>query len=135
MKAVNYLDWSDKYFRANTFDSIKIRVISEKIVFYSQPFKPELITELFEGWEEHFKQSDWSFMYFYYINNPYKYWQLGIKNSNEYYLYYFKYVNGNSVITKNYDFYKPTTLDDFIRDCQRAGIELTFNKKTVAKYF
>jgi len=46
MKVLNFLEWcKDKgsidYYGGGIFDIID---------FYSQPFKPEMITELFEGW-------------------------------------------------------------------------------------
>ncbi len=75
----------------------------------NQPFTPELITKYFKGWEE--------------LSNGY---------------YVAKYELKNYDVTLNrrdksccyekgldtYWFKFPRTLDDFITDCQRAGIEL-----------
>ena len=80
--------------------------------FYSQPFKPELITELFEGWET----KDFSLY----------------KNDNSH-----RDIRFNDGITYNFELndfieennYYPRTLDDFINDCQRAGIELEWRVK------
>ncbi len=86
--------------------------------FYSQPFKPELITELFEGW---------TFQYVRTIS--------GIKTSGKRYRHlgyeievtfhdgsrYYDIAQGVDDIA---DFFYPRTLDDFINDVTRAGIEL-----------
>jgi hypothetical protein len=84
--------------------------------FYSQPFKPELITELFEG--------------FIYLTN---------KLNKEHII-----IEGRGADDDTVQFYPesdsytigeiqfqvlPRTLDDFINDCQRAGIELTWRIK------
>jgi hypothetical protein len=88
--------------------------------FYSQKFKPELITELFEG----FKQD----MYF----DKSRLWQIKKK-------YRIDFSNGELEInynTMNMPLWRkkltsifPRTLDDFINDCQRAGIELKWKEK------
>ena len=70
--------------------------------FYSQPFKPELITELFDiiGHYHIFKGRGKGY---------YELW-----NDNNQHIYRFPL---------------PRTLDDFITDCQRAGIELNLEEK------
>ena len=84
--------------------------------FYAQPFKPELITELFDNWE---------------IKDGYNY--IEYKNSgailriwhnepNEIIIFKKKVLSGKSTFTIR-------TLDDFICDCQRAGIELIWRSK------
>jgi hypothetical protein len=78
--------------------------------FYSQPFKPELITELFEGWE----------------------WNGENVSSNETLIVDISWQSDYLVITfieKDIYFFFPRTLDDFITDCQRAGIELTWREQ------
>lgn len=75
-------------------------------IFYSQPFKPGLITELFEGFiptgheQDYSHTSDYDFQF----------------KTKRYMIHYGLEIT----ITNSY----PRTLDDFITDCQRAGIEL-----------
>lgn len=126
MKAINFLEWFKGYYRNadqkqyfNYFDAVK-----ERADFYSTPFKPELITELFEGWEyetntfqdkiykaisERFDDGD-NYWFINFLNNKSTYW------------------NGLSIP-------KPLTLNDFISDCQRAGIELNWKPEIERKYF
>lgn len=67
--------------------------------FYAQPFKPELITELFEGFTP-------------FVN---------------YYGYvFYNHKDGSGIQLKVNN---PRTLDDFINDCQRAGIILEWREK------
>jgi hypothetical protein len=88
-----------RYFFVNKILSIKS--------FYSQPFKPELITELFAGWE--FVTINSRKQYQNYIEKD----VLIIIAFNEY-----QYViNGVA-------YHIPRTLNDFINDASRAGIEL-----------
>ena len=79
----------------------------DSVDFYSQPFKPELITELFAGWE--FVTINIRKQYQNYIEKD----VLIIIAFNEY-----QYViNGVA-------YHIPRTLDEFITDFKRAGIEL-----------
>lgn len=81
--------------------------------FYSQQFKPELITELFEGWSKY--QDD---VYFDMINDT----KITLDQNKVSGKQWIKYEN-------NCWYHLPETLNDFIRDCQRAGIELTWKVK------
>lgn len=82
--------------------------------FYSQPFKPELITELFEGWEK----EEANVEMYYLIEDDYTWCEwTGTKYE----------VQGTLDNIKLYSL--PRTLDDFINDCQRAGIKLYFKVK------
>lgn len=78
----------------------------------SQPFKPELITELFKGWE-------------FIAKNTNKY----CKGKDSIGIYVRPFV-GKPFMQIYLDGYGqpalpiPRTLDDIINDCQRAGIEL-----------
>ena len=136
MKVVNFLEWyksTTEQSRANILNTGgSIDAIAN---FYSQPFKPEMITELLEGWKENENEREYDACsetlvgrFYEKINAPYdadiafpmldvsmdltimvncgEDWD-GLKNS----------------------FIYPKTLNDFISDCQRAGIELTFKKE------
>ena len=56
MKAINFLQWFDLHYGINgmgrTMEGVQTVTLKMQMVadFYSQPFKPEMITELFEGW-------------------------------------------------------------------------------------
>lgn len=97
-------------------DEYMLEVIKRDAEHYSQPFKPELITGLFEGWElalpHHKLWKD-------YTNNKFL---ISIRHDNNLISYYISSLN-------NWLFRPPNTLDDFITDCQRAGIELEWRKQ------
>ena len=89
--------------------------------FLSQPFKPEMIVELFEGWseEKHEETEQWASEFIIYRNKTTK-----IEYSK---CYWFYNVLFNDVL---YSYrHKPRTLDDFINDCQKIGIELEWREK------
>ena len=115
MKAVNRLDYGIELRRKLQFDLITVTKylnLEEKAdALYSQPFKPEMITELFEGVVKG-ENDDWfmnGYCFFYRFNQcEWKYW-----NNKSCHLWV------DNILT----------LNDFISDCQRAGIELTFKKE------
>ena len=89
----------------------------------NQPFKPELIPELFEGWKLTYNANS---KYIYSLEDSdiciriefdFKYLP------NCYFVYKDKYIDTFT------DFLFPKTFDEFITDCQRAGIELKWRKK------
>ena len=74
--------------------------------FYSQPFTPELIERYFEGFQ--FVGLDcWDIVEY----------RFQFKKKR-----YMIYIGSETTITNAF----PHTLDDFINDCQRAGIELVW---------
>lgn len=79
--------------------------------YYAQTFKPELITELFEGWEQKTQQG--------YSGNGGSYY-IGFDNE--------KYIIAKTNCNAEW-LNIPRTLDDFINDSQRAGIELKWRIK------
>jgi len=87
--------------------------------FYSQPFKPEMIVELFEGWQE---QEDYN-----YINkDEFGYCLIQCSDDES----RWNYIKQRKTFATEYNgLYIPRTLDDFINDCQRAGIELIWRQK------
>lgn len=127
MKVLTYLEYcKSNIFAQMDFDGwIKSHYNTQAITaidFYSQPFKPELITELFEGWvlAEYSKAE---FGYFKTVINKH----IAEIEFSEYYddgLYQICCTKTDQIIPK------PRTLDDFINDCQRAGIELQFKEVT-----
>lgn len=124
MKAINFLEWS----LVKAHDQQRCRETAE---FYSQPFKPELITELFWGWE--------------YVDSYrplYKGYRKKIGadyNGGKFYDFYTPVDTARSYIQASNGFEYSTmqckTLNDFISDCQRAGIELTWKSEIERKYF
>lgn len=78
--------------------------------FYNQEFKPELITELFEGWTD----------------NKLGFFTDKINNHIDFAVYG-GYVIDNRVTPSA--FKNPRTLDDFINDTSRAGIKLYWKSK------
>lgn len=79
--------------------------------FYSQPFKPEMITEYFEGWGKD-KQ--------YPMTNP------RFKNINGDWLA----MDSDSIRMNTIQFLIfPSTLSQFITNCIQAGIKLTWKEK------
>lgn len=86
--------------------------------FEDKPFNPEQIPGLFEGWEyvniaqSYHKQAGIGELWGYKYNNRF------IQFSSN------MYVNSDRVGV----YHPPKTLNDFITNCQQAGIELVFKK-------
>lgn len=121
----------------------------------SRPFKPEDITELFEGWEHWVNYSYWLFSP--QFPEPDSYgdtsWTAG--GGNECKLIDFETVKLNaSTLEYGQDGYDPhikysifknkdkrlydirvTTIDQFISDCTRSCIELIWKEEIVNQYF
>jgi len=137
MKALSYLELCNEYF-ANcdiNLDLSEQMIYFEKLLkhkkgvtklgnlildFYSQPFIPELITKYFEGWKYVYE----------YDEDVEKYYHKYINDNIEIWVPDNKIINGYMIFTnnkENVEFpFNPRTLDDFINDCKKAGIELHF---------
>ena len=118
MEVLSYLELWQK--DSEFIDKYNEFLERDSIDFYSQPFKPELIKELFEGWEIHFSDQFSLYdiykcmerEYFIFLNKDFS--GAGYKSNTS-----FGYCNT----------YYPRTLDDFINDCKRAGIELEWKNE------
>ena len=122
MKVLNYLQYSCSSIAVQVeFDKYLKRFYQDAREFYSQPFKPELITELFEGWEydgileENILNKDGSIIETINFRNF---------STNEYNDDISIYEEKGYILIEGTGFIIPITLDDFIRDCQRIGLEL-----------
>jgi len=110
MRAITFLEW---------VVGLHLPYLNNNIIyisdFYSQPFKPEMITELFENAKS---------LVCYNCRGTGELRKPVIKCplclGKGYYV-------GGGLECK--------TLDQWISDCQRAGIELTFKPEIVSKYF
>jgi len=123
MKVLNYLEFrrlicfaneQEEAIQAQVYEYRINQIAGTMVVldFYSQPFKPELITELFERWNKDLWDVE--------LNKPYQTYfyhnkKIVIRENK-----YIEYWNE----TYCEDMHYPRTFDDFINDCQRAGIEL-----------
>lgn len=87
--------------------------------FYSQPFRPELITELFEGFID-FEDKDNTFK----LNGI----QMNFYEPREIFVIWLSWHNQKEFII-------PSTLDRFISDCKEAEIKLTWKPEIAEKYF
>ena len=118
MKVLSYLELMNPVDKSGLYSQICRHI--EKIWqghllhFYSQPFKFELITELFDGWE----YDEWNEIFWYEPDNNDV--VASISEDNQTILYNFTYEWRNII---------PETLDDFIRDCQRINIPLFWRQK------
>lgn len=140
MKAITFLEWV-KNDIINPSQSVPYgkpapieiaQSTAEQLVkiydFYSQPFKPELITELFEGWEKYSEDN--------YGNRGRIFLGNGIDGITYDRGGYLLGKNGLAINEWEMGVYiNFATLNDFISDCQRAGIELTFKQEVINKYF
>lgn len=93
------------------------RLITLLIVFYSQSFKPEMITEYFEGWEADKRRND-------------TYWDdkgLYTLRITEFGLMISSSTNNSGLIPI------PRTLCRFIDHCYDAGLPLFLNDKALEK--
>ncbi len=141
MKAVTYLEWSNLEYAQNRYsaDTAGMMLLSKWLKkdkqvrdFYSQPFKPEMITEYFEGWifcsvpmdkdNDNYRNKAQHVRIWFYLESD---WQRTMR------VKVFP-VDKNKQV---FDFILPKTLDHFISDALRAGIELTFKPEITEKYF
>lgn len=130
MKAVTFLEYVKKCKSNHEAKEAKRGIINQALFdiyqaerFYSQPFKPELITELFEGLKLTKEK------YFIVISCNDFIIEMAVESHpiNSNYIVY-DHKGGNCI-----NFIIPKTLNDFISDCQRAGIELTFKPEIKEK--
>ena len=100
-------------FTTYMYDNYKITDLRE---FYNEPFAPELITNYFKGWK---------------VKENLEYSILFVNEKYNYSIIY--HISTDSLIIAKRDndfniikilFPKPLVLNDFIRDCERAEIEL-----------
>ena len=102
--------------------------ITQTLGFYLHPFKPEMITEYFEGWEDINNNEIYSHQ-----NSNNTYFTVVMRGAS--YDYYFKiYKNDNTELARH-EFNNIQIIDNFISDCNRAGIKLTWKPEIVEKYF
>lgn len=126
MKAINFLEWFtawDMEACEHTNYECYVNELGKVSVFYLTPFKPEMITELFEGWAEWFAE-DKDFSY----RSSECFVIQGLNDWEKISMY--DELSNASMSTN-----MPKTLNDLISDCQRAGIELTFKPEIVERYF
>jgi len=89
-------------------------------LFYSQPFKPDLITELFKGWKmDDFSEPNYALFVRKDITG---FAEVDFGEYRDDGLYQICYKKQDMIIPI------PRTLDDIINDCQRAGIELEWKQ-------
>lgn len=131
MKAITFLEWLVSQSDLNLTDLHIDGKLKTAAFFYSQPFKPELITELFEGWEliGDDKYSNGKITYSIPLNQIFTHYEE--EDDSDLWLK---------------DLVCIGTLNDFISDCDRvnkelknqninsSGIELTFKPEIVEKY-
>jgi len=112
----------------------RLNDIQNEAKFFNQPFKPEMITEYFDGWSREkpsmvdyytVKGNVRSRIILWLQNRRYTLIKELIEN-------YPAYPQG--VINK-IEFMQPETLNDFIGDCIRVGIELNWKPEIAKKYF
>ena len=127
MKVLNYLEFNIRFAKQDIFSyeyrdfllhKLKIKGFEDFMGFYCQSFKPELITELFDGWKitqtEKYPEHD---------GDDYGHTWRNEKNIQIEYDGY----HSSRLMLYGEDMIFPRTLDDFITDCQRAGIELEWS--------
>lgn len=130
MKVLSYLEMINdnddyhfeflKFMESKGFSIIGNQYYKGVAKFYSQPFKPELITELFEGWE---KSKDTDIILSYSDKDYIIFWQKSIPS-----IMNVDYKDNNKSLDIQ-EYWTPCRLNDFINDCQQAGIELEWRQK------
>jgi hypothetical protein len=116
MKVLSYIQYADLSIpqkdKLIAYVGIKFDENNRVHQFYSQKFNPELIVELFEGWEEKIINN--------FVHRTNGIYEIVFNSAGRMIL-----LNGNPNWAG--EFNSPRTLDDFITDCQRFKIELTWN--------
>ena len=138
MKAQTFLEWFAGYIEnhalTNDGDLTNTALTFHKLKdFYSQPFKPELITELFEGVKEiyldcstqkSFYCPDHTIIIWFHKNSGYNginYYDDGAEEYEDY--------------SPAHLHFLPKTLNDFIVQCNCADIELNWKPEIIKEYF
>jgi hypothetical protein len=111
MKAIQFLEWWLKQGADRTNESFEIKVAN----FLNRPFKPEMITELFEGFTKN-------------VEEGYTY---KTQDGNDFQLR----LSQTMLVIYGHFSGLPSVIDQFISDCQRAGIELDWKPEIVKEYF
>lgn len=93
--------------------------LSEYEKFISKTFNPKMITELFEGFKQGVDTRE------HLIGN----FTIFVNDDDSSYPYT---ITENEVYQASY--FQPQTLNDFINDCQRAGIELEWSESALKQY-
>lgn len=136
MKAINFLEWFKSV--GNVMSIEKMRQIH---LFYSTPFKPEMITELLEGWKENESDRDIdpvtnNIIGKYYEREKQPYFADICFPMLDVEMFVKVAANcGEDWDTVDIEFLYPETLNDFISDCNRADIELNWKPEIITKYF
>lgn len=92
-----FIDLPEGWYSTKVYKNCKL--------FYNEPFKPEMITEYFEGWEKYWEE-----------NNADNF----TNNKNLISVYKDK----SQVWFSNMHWHKPKTLNQFITNCIQAGVKL-----------
>jgi hypothetical protein len=121
----DFLEWLIQFNLTSNGDPAKfdcgayIDTISQMTWFYNQTFKPDMITEYFEGTEQTIKDG-WKWMY---------------KSENNRAIYFaVNFTESHQYTISGYGWTKPQTLNDFISDCNHVGIRLTPKPAILQKY-
>lgn len=136
-KAINFLEWYQKgeiSVEDNNSDGLAELQLKqsakrdEVASFYSQPFKPEMITELFEGWLDKVREDE-----------EYVFYKVDVNSySNPEICFPSKGIELMVVrIDNSYSYFKiPKTLDSFKTLIEeQAGINLEWKQEIINKYF
>lgn len=138
MEVLNFLQWFELHYGVNGVGTaigaiqtvtLKMQMVSD---FYLQFFVSSDIAELFEGWDKKETKLEYSLpkeKFIYYSNGGVTINLWNIDGDEQPFIDRDVW-NYNGII-----FIPPKTLNDFISDCQRAGIELTWKPEIVNKYF
>lgn len=102
MKAQSFLNWIGQLGAKKP-----LATVADVHHFYSQPFDPERIPELFEGWAYNGRHDGRGDL---------------IRYGDTVFA-----AKGGYRYNYGFTFPTPQTLNDFIRDCERAGVELNWN--------
>jgi len=130
MKAITFLEWyKQETTLINTNINYKEILCWNRVaLFYSQPFEPKMITGLFENVDVDDVGEVKGLNYTIWEQDNSRFGHIACWTGD---IYGIITHTGNSHV----EFPKPLTLDHFISDCTRAGIELTFKKEIQDKYF
>lgn len=124
MRILSYLEYENPYTDYQLkLNMLKVFGKQKSYDFYSQPFKPELITELFGGWTLGTMTDEDDKLYFVANSDKYRI-EFSLETGSEFIFYGYDYTISKHDIIKGRTDLLPRTLDDFITDAARAGINL-----------
>lgn len=133
MKALTFIEFTEQaiaHDRNIPYDKVN-EVFADKVCraygLYEREFEAWMIPNLFEGWgEERWVGGG----LLYQVDRKYR-----VHDSAIFYLRYEVMNTRNTLWMEKFKVLKPNTINEFVSDCKRAGMELKWSEEIIKEYF